>query len=50
MGGFGVRGMPTAFLVVDGKGKRRLVGINKIKTDAFKGATLKALNERPRQP
>ena len=43
MGAFGVRGMPTAFLAVDGQIRERLVGINADKTKEFKAAALAAL-------
>jgi len=46
MGKFGVRGMPTSFVVVNGKIARRLVGINKTKMDLFKQTALDALAKK----
>ncbi|MCO4763050.1 MAG: thioredoxin domain-containing protein [Myxococcales bacterium] len=47
MGAFGVKGMPTAFLVGrDGKILRRLVGINAGKVSVFKAAALAALKAK----
>ncbi len=48
MGAFGVRGMPTAFLVDrSGNIKRRLVGINAAKMAAFKQAALHLAESKP---
>lgn len=47
MGAFGVKGMPTAFLVGrDGRILRRLVGINAAKVAAFKAAALAELKKK----
>ena len=48
MGAFGVRGMPTSF-VVDRNGRviRRLVGINAEKMAAFKRAALLSVESKP---
>lgn len=50
MGAFGVKGMPTTFLVGrDGRIARRLVGINADKVAAFQQAALELLNQKSRR-